>query len=152
MNQLQEEAMTTADVAAALREVQARLAGAQLVAEFAHGIDNRDLDRAMATWHPRGVLTFAPDTVLTGRGAIRARLEKILATNPEIYHWFTNLSITVTGDASMHIECRIAALSRTRSGTTVREVGTGVFECAREADDWLISSEVVTIQHRETAA
>jgi SnoaL-like protein len=144
--------MTTADLASALHEVQAKLAGAHLVAEFAHGLDHRDLDRALATWHPRGVLTFAPDTVLNGPSAIRAHLEKILAANPEMYHWFTNLSITVTGDASMHIECRIAALSRTRSGTTVREVGTGVIECAKEAGGWLISSEVVTIQYREPAA
>jgi ketosteroid isomerase-like protein len=144
--------MTTADLASALHEVQAKLAGAHLVAEFAHGIDNRDLDRALAAWHPAGVLTFAPDTVLNGLPAIRARLEKILAANPELYHWFTNLSITVTGDASMHIECRIAALSRTHSGATVREVGTGVIECAKEADGWLIASEVVTIQHRELAA
>jgi hypothetical protein len=144
--------MTTADLALALHEVQAKLAGAQLVAEFAHGLDSRDLDRALAAWHPRGVLTFAPDTVLNGHSAIRPHLETILAASPEMYHWFTNLSITVTGDASMHIECRIAALSRTRSGTIVREVGTGVFECAKEADDWLISSEVVTIRHREPAA
>jgi hypothetical protein len=140
--------MTTAGQAAALDEVHAKLAGAHLVAEFAHGIDNRDLDRALATWHPRGVLTFAPDTVLNGHSAIRAHLARILAAHPEMYHWFTNLSITVTG-ATMHIECRIAALSRSRSGTTLREVGTGVFECAKEADDWLISSEVVTIQHRD---
>ena len=141
--------MTTADLASGLYEVQATLAGERLVAEFAHGLDNRDMDRAMAVWHPRGVLTFAPDTALTGASVIRAHLEKILAANPKLYHWYTNLSITVTGDATMHIECRIAALSRTRSGPTVREVGTGVFECAREADDWLISSEVVTVQHRE---
>jgi hypothetical protein len=144
--------MTTADLALALREVQAKLAGAQLVAEFAHGLDNRDLDRALAAWHPSGVLTFAPDTVLNGHGAIRPHLERMLAASPEMYHWYTNLSITVTGEACMHIECRIAALSRTRTGATVREVGTGVFECAKEADDWLISSEVVTIKHRETAA
>ncbi len=144
--------MTTADLASALHEVQAKLAGAHLVAEFAHGLDNRDLDRALAPWHPRGILTFAPDTVLTGLGAVRARLEKILAANPELYHWYTNLSISVTGDASMRIECRIAALSRTRSGTIVREVGTSVFECVKEADTWLISSEVVTVQHREPAA
>lgn len=140
--------MTTADLASALREVQAKLAGEHLVAEFAHGIDNRDLDRAMAVWHPRGVLTFAPDTVLNGSSAIRGHLEKILAAYPEMYHWFTNLSITVTGDVSMHIECRIAALSHHRSGATVREVGTGVLECAKEADDWLISSEVVTVHYR----
>lgn len=144
--------MTTAELASALHEVQAKLAGAHLVAEFAHGIDDRDLDRALATWHPTGVLTFAPDTVLTGHSVIRARLEKILAASPEMYHWYTNLSITLTGEASMHIECRVAALSRTRSGTTVREVGTSVFECAKDADDWLITSEVVTIQHREPAA
>ena len=144
--------MTTADLTSALHEVQAKLAGAHLVAEFAHGLDHRDLDRALASWHPRGVLTFAPDTALNGLSAIRAHLEKILAANPELYHWNTNLSISVTGDASMHIECRIAALSRTRSGLTVCEVGTGVFECAKEADNWLISSEVVTVQHREPAA
>ena len=46
--------MTTAELAAALHQVQAKQAGAHLVAEFAHGLDNRDLDRALATWHPRG--------------------------------------------------------------------------------------------------
>jgi hypothetical protein len=141
--------MTTTDLASALHEVQAKLAGAQLVAEFAHGCDQRDLDRALAVWHPTGVLTFMPDTVLTGRDAIRARLAKILAASPEMYHWYTNLSITLTARASMRIECRIAALSRSNSGTTLREVGTGVFECTEEAGTWLISSEVVTIEHRE---
>jgi hypothetical protein len=144
--------MTTADLASALHEVQAKLAAAHLVAEFAHGIDSRDLDRALAAWHAGGVLTFAPDTALNALSAIRAHLEKILAANPEMSHWFTDLSITVTGEASMRIECRIAALSRTRSGTSVREVGTGVFECAKETGDWLICSHAVTIQHREPAA
>jgi ketosteroid isomerase-like protein len=144
--------MTTAELVSALHEVEAKLAGAHLVAEFAHGIDNRDLDRAMAAWQPTGVLTFAPATVLTGHRVIRAHLEKILAAHSEMYHWYTNLATTVTGDASMRIECRVAALSRTRSGGTVREVGKSVFECAKAADGWLISSETVTIQHRERAA
>jgi hypothetical protein len=144
--------MTTPGLESALHEVQAKLAGEHLVAEFAHGLDNRNLDRALAAWHPHGVLTFTPDTTLEGLSAIRARLEKILAASPELYHWYTNLSITVTGEATMHIECRVAALSCTRSGTTVREVGTSIFECTRDAGDWLISSETVTIQHRESAA
>ena len=50
------EMMTAADMAVALDEVRAKLAGAHLVAEWLHGIDSRDLDRAMATWHPAGVL------------------------------------------------------------------------------------------------
>jgi hypothetical protein len=141
--------MKTADLASTLHEVQAKQAGEHLVAEFALGLDHRDLDRALAAWHPRGVLTFAPDTVLDGVDAIRARLEEIMAANPEMYHWYTNLSITVTGEASMHIECRIAALCVGRSGTTLREVGTGVIECVKETGKWLISSEVVTVQYRE---
>lgn len=44
--------MTAADMTAALDEVQAKLAGDHLAAEFYHGIDRRDLDRAMGTWHP----------------------------------------------------------------------------------------------------
>jgi hypothetical protein len=144
--------MTTADLASALGEVQAKMAGAQIVAEFALGLDNRDLDRALAAWHPGGVLTFAPDTVLTGLDAIRAHLEKILRAYPEMYHQYTNLSITVTGDTGMHIECRIAALIRTRWGMTVRGTGTGVFECVKQAGDWLIFSVAATIQYREPAA
>jgi SnoaL-like domain len=144
--------MTNTDLEAALREVQAKLAGMHLVAEFAHGTDSRDPDRALATWHPRGVLIFTPDTVISGHSAIRVFLEKNWAAYPEIYHWYTNLSITMTGDAAMRIECRVAALSRTSSGATVREVGTSVFECAKETGDWLIFSEAVTMQHREPTA
>jgi ketosteroid isomerase-like protein len=143
--------MTTAGLASGLHEVQARLAGAHLVAEFAHGIDNRDLDRALAAWHPNAVLTFTPDTPLIGLSAIRAHLERILTANAEMYHWYTNLSIAVTGNADMHIECRIAALSRTSSGSTVREVGTGVFECAKDASNWLVSRHAVTLHHWEPA-
>src|SRR5438105_14259120 len=105
--------MTDVDLASALREVQATLAGAHLVAEFAHGMDNRDLDRAMATWHPRGVFTIAPDTVLDGLSAIRADPERMWAAHREVYHWFTNLWISVAGEATMHGECRLGALLRT---------------------------------------
>jgi hypothetical protein len=143
--------MTAADLAAELREVQAKLAGAQLVAEFAHGIDNRDLGRAMAAWHPWGVLSFAPDTVIKGSSAIHEFLERNWAAYPELYHWYTNLSITVTGEGAMRIECQVAALSRTSTHETVREVGTSVFECTKDDGDWHIASQAVTIHYRETA-
>ncbi|MGH3204754.1 MAG: nuclear transport factor 2 family protein, partial [Streptosporangiaceae bacterium] len=117
--------MTTTEMASALGEVQAKLAAAHLVAEYAHGIDGRDLDRAMATWHADGVSAIAPDTVLTGRDTIRDHLERTMAAYPEMYHWFTNLSVSVTAESSMRIECRIAALCRNLAGVTIREVGTG---------------------------
>jgi SnoaL-like domain len=144
--------MTTADMTAALDEVQAKLAGAHLAAEFFHGIDSRDLDRAMAAWHPLGVLSFTPGPVLDGSSAIRAFLEKTWAAYPELYHWFTNLSLTVRGDSAMHGECRITALCVKPSGTTIREVGTVVLDYARTEGTWLFSRQAVTIQRRETTA
>jgi ketosteroid isomerase-like protein len=144
--------MTAADMAVALDRVQATLAGAHLVAEFYHGIDSRDLDRAMATWHPRGVLSFSPGPVLDGRSAIRAFLEKTRAAYPELYHWVTNLSLTVPGDNTMRGECRITALCVKPSGTTVREVGTLVLDYTRTGGTWLISRQAVTIQRRDPAA
>ena len=144
--------MTTVDLASALHEVQAKLAGAHLVAEFAHGMDNRDLDRAMATWHPGGVFTIAPDTVLDGLSAVRAHLERMWAAYPEVYHWFTNLSISVAGEAAMHGECRVCALLRSRSGTTIHGVGTDVFECTKETGDWLFSGHALTIHRWEPVA
>ena len=95
--------MTAAEMAVALDEVQAKLAGAHLIAEWFHGIDSRDPDRAMATWHPQGVLGFTPGPVLDGSSAIRAFLEKTRAAYPELYHWVTNLSLslTVPGDSTM---------------------------------------------------
>lgn len=144
--------MAPVALGSALHEVQAKLAGAHLVAEFAHGMDNRDLDRAMATWHSRGVFTIAPDTVLDGLSAIRADLERMWAAYPEVYHWFTNLSISVAGETTMHGECRVGALLRTPSGTTIRGVGTDVFECTKEAGDWLFSSHALTIHRWEPVA
>ena len=144
--------MTAADMTAVLGEVQAKLAGAHLVAEFYHGIDSRDLDRAMETWHPRGVLSFAPGPVLDGSSVIRAFLEKTRAAYPELYHWFTNLSLTVRGGSAMHGECRITALCVKPSGTTIREVGTLVLDYTRTEGTWLFSRQAVTIQRRETAA
>ena len=144
--------MTAADMTAVLGEVQAKLAGAHLVAEFYHGIDSRDLDRAMGTWHPLGVLSFTPGPVLDGSNAIRAFLEKTRAAYRELYHWFTNLSLTVRGDSAMHGECRITALCVKPSGTTIREVGILVLDYTRTEGTWLISRQAVTIQRRETVA
>ena len=144
--------MTATDMAVALGEVQAKLAGARLVAEWLHGIDSRDLDRAMATWHPRGVLSFTPGPVLDGSSAIRAFLEKTWAAYPELYHWVANLSLTVPGDSTMRGECRITALCVKPSGTTIREVGTLVLDYTRTEGTWLISRQAVTSQRRDPAA
>jgi len=143
--------MTAADMTAALDEVQAKLAGAHLAAEFYHGIDSRDLDRAMATWHPRGVLSFTPGPVLAGRSAIRAFLEKTWAAYPELYHWITNLSLTVPGDSTMRGQGRVTALCVKPSGTAIREVGTLVLHYTRTEGAWLISRQAVTIQRRDPA-
>jgi hypothetical protein len=143
--------MTVADMAVALGEVQAKLAGADLVAEWLHGIDSRDLDRAMATWHPRGVLSFTPGPVLDGSGAIRAFLEKTWAAYPELYHWVANLSLTVPGDGTMRGEGRITALCVKPAGTTIREVGTLVLDYIGTEGTWLISRQAVTIQRRDPA-
>ena len=143
--------MTVADMTVALGEVQAKLAGADLVAEWLHGIDSRDLDRAMATWHPRGVLSFTPGPVLDGSGAIRAFLEKTWAAYPEIYHWVANLSLTVPGDGTMRGEGRITALCVKPAGTTIREVGTLVLDYIGTEGTWLISRQAVTIQRRDPA-
>lgn len=146
--------MTAADMAVALDEVQAKLAGAHLIAEWFHGIDSRDPDRAMATWHPQGVLRFTPGPVLDGSSAIRAFLEKTRAAYPELYHWVANLSLslTVPGDSTMRGECRITALCVKPSGTTIRQVGTIVTDYARTEGTWLISRQAVTIQRRDPAA
>jgi hypothetical protein len=144
--------MTAADMAVALDEVQAKLAGAYLVAEWYHGIDSRDLDRAMATWHPRGVLSFTPGPVLDGGSAIEAFLEKTWPVYPELYHWCTNLSLTVRDDSTMHGQCRIAALCVTRSGTAIREAGISVVDYTKTEGTWLLSRQAVTIQHRDPAA
>jgi hypothetical protein len=146
-----EGTMTVADMTVALGEVQAKLAGADLVAEWLHGIDSRDLDRAMATWHPRGVLSFTPGPVLDGSGAIRAFLEKMWAAYPELYHWVANLSLTVPGDGTMRGEGRITALCVKSAGTTIREVGTLVLDYIGTEGTWLISRQAVTIQRRDPA-
>jgi hypothetical protein len=144
--------MTPTDVTAVLDEVQAKLAGAHLVAELFHGIDSHDLGRAMASWHPLGVNSFTPGPVLEGSGAIRAFLEKLWTGYAEVYHWVTNLSLTVRGDGTMHGEGRITALCVKHSGAAVREVGTIVLDYTRAEGTWLIASGAVTIQRREPAA
>jgi len=144
--------MTASDMAVALDGVQAKLAGAHLVAEWLHGIDSRNLDRAMAIWHPQGVLSFTPGPVLAGRSAIRAFLEQMWAVYPEMYHWVANLSLTVLGDGTMRGECRITALCVKPSGTTIREVGTVVLDYTRSEGTWLTSRQAVTIQRRDHAA
>jgi SnoaL-like domain len=143
--------MTTVEMAPALNEAQAKLAAAHLTAEWFHGIDSRDLDRAMATWHPLGVSSFTPGPVLEGSSAIRAWLEKAWAGYSEVHHCVTNLSLTVRDGSTVHGEGRITALCVTRSGTAVREVGTIALDYTRAEGIWLISREAVTIQHRQPA-
>jgi hypothetical protein len=144
--------MTPADMAAALDEVQAKLAGADLVAEWLHGIDSRDLDRAMATWHPSGVLSFTPGAARHGSRAIRAFVEKTWAAYPELYHWAANLALTVTGDHAMHGEGRITALCVKPSGAAIREVGIIALDYTRTSGTWLMSRQAVTIQRRDPEA
>jgi hypothetical protein len=144
--------MGGADVASALDEVQAKLAAAHLVAEWFHGIDSGDLDRAMAAWHPLGVSSFTSGPVLEGSSAIRAWLEKVWAGYAEVYHWVTNLSLTVRDGSTMHGEGRITALCVTRSGTAIREVGTIALDYTKAEGTWLIFREAVTVQRRESAA
>lgn len=141
--------MTTVDLASAVHEVQAKLAGERLIAEFAHGIDNRDVDRAMATCHPRCVFTIAPDTVIDGQAGVRALVERNLAACTEMYHWFTNLSLTVTSEKTMHGECRVSALCCLRSGATIYEVGTEAYEFTKDTGDWLVSSCALTIHRKD---
>ena len=74
------------------------------------------------------------------------------AAYPEVYHWFTNLSLTVPGGSTMHGECRAAALCVKRSGTTIREVGTVVLDYTRTEGTWLFSRQALTIHRREPAA
>jgi hypothetical protein len=143
--------MTAEDMAVALDEVQAKLACGHLLAEWLHGIDGRDRDRAMANWHPQGVLSFTPGPVLDGSGAIAAQLEKTWAAYPELYHWAANLSLTPPRDSTMRGECRITALCVTPSRTAIREVGTIVLEYTRTEGTWLISRQAVTIHRRDLA-
>jgi hypothetical protein len=105
----------------------------------------------MATWHPRGVLSFTPGPVLAGRSAIRAFLDKTWAAYPELYHWVANLSLTVPGDSTMRGQGRVTALCVKPSGTSIREVGTLVLDYTRTAGAWLISRQAVTIQRRDPA-
>ena len=139
------------EMASVLDEVQAKQAGEYLVAEWHHGIDSRDLDRALATWHPQGVLSFAAGPVLDGRDAIRAFLEKTWAAYPEMCHWITNLSLTVDSESTMHGECRITALCVRHSGATIRETGTCVLGYTKTHGTWLLSREAATIQRVERA-
>jgi ketosteroid isomerase-like protein len=138
--------MTTADV---LDQVQARLAAADLVAEWFHGIDAHDLDRAMAAWHPQGVSSFIPGPTLEGGSAIRAFLERMWARYSEVYHWVTNLTVTVHDQSTMHGEARLTALCVTHDGAAIREVGTVALDYTRTDGTWLISREVVTMQRRD---
>ena len=143
--------MTAADTALALDEVQAKLAGAHLLAEWYLGIDSRDLGRAMATWHPRGVLSFTAGPVMDGTSAIETFLKKNWTAYLELYHWCTSPSLTVPGDGTMHGQCRITALCIARSGTAIRETGISVADYTKTDGTWLLSRQAVTIQHRDSA-
>jgi hypothetical protein len=103
----------------------------------------------MATCHPRCVFTIAPDTVIDGQAGIRAFVERNLAACTEMYHWFTNLSLTVTSETTMHGECRVSALCCLRSGATIYEVGTEAYEFIKDTGDWLVSSCVLTIHRKD---
>jgi SnoaL-like domain len=141
--------MTEAKMTAALDEVQAKLAGADLLAEWFHGVDGRDLERAMATWHPAGVLSFESGLALDGQSAVEDFLEKLWARYSEVYHWVSNLALAVHCNGTMRGECRVTALCIEGSGAPIREIGTLVLDCTRVDGTWLISRQTVTIRRRE---
>jgi uncharacterized protein (TIGR02246 family) len=139
--------MTTLDIVAALEEVKARQAVERLVAEFALGYDNQDLDRVMATWHPEAVWTIAPDRVLDGLDAIRAAIQGHWAKY-ETHHWFTNLSLIGSGDV-MRGEFTADAILRDRSGAILREAGAVVDEYVKADGKWLVRRRALTITLKE---
>ncbi|MEG3614098.1 nuclear transport factor 2 family protein [Isoptericola haloaureus] len=111
----------------------------RVVAEYAHGADNRDLSRFLATFHPDatwdvGVARFV------GHDQIRAAIEHQWDSQPQMHHWTSNTSITLTGRDAAEGVSSVAALTRRADGRWLLSAGSYLDSFERRAGSWAIAT------------
>lgn len=125
-------------LAARLERVEAELAIRRLVAEYAHGGDKRDLRRFLAAFHPDAVWDVGTAR-FTGHAEMADAIERQWAGQPQMHHWTTNHSLTLTGPDTAAGECDAVVLTRTGDGRWLHAAGTYLDRYTRRAGVWRIA-------------
>jgi ketosteroid isomerase-like protein len=71
---------------------------ADLMAEYCHGLDKREVDMFLAIWHPDAVWDLGEAGVFSGLEEIRKHAEVSWGAFPETHHLTVNALIKVDGD------------------------------------------------------
>ena len=144
--------MTDGDIESRLQQVEAHLAIHRLVAEYCHGADKRDLARFLAVWCADAVWDVGTRK-FQGRGEIRAAIEHQWAAQPRMFHWTTNLSITVGPDqGTASGESDVETVTQLADGTWLHSAGS--YQDVYRQDDatWRIARRTAVVHvSRRTA-
>jgi uncharacterized protein (TIGR02246 family) len=95
MSDVQTEAgVNTVALLERLEKLEARAAIGELMADYAHGCDEKDADRFMRIWHEDAVYDLGGSFgVATGHEEIRPKLSEIWELSPETRHWITDVTV-----------------------------------------------------------
>jgi uncharacterized protein (TIGR02246 family) len=119
----------------------------RLLADYAHGIDRKEMDRFMKIFHEDGVFSI-PGLFDSAQGteAIESLLREVWDGSPETHHWITNATVDFTGPDAATGDAHTICFLRTAGG----EEGfvTAYYDNSYERRDgaWRATSVTVNMQ------
>jgi uncharacterized protein (TIGR02246 family) len=129
--------MTTPDPAV-LAAVQ------DLLARYAHAMDQRKLDDCIALFDDNAVLSVTGDTH-TGKAAIRAWMDGIAEASPPGRHLTVNITVDSLGDNRYIAEADFALVRPGEGAPTLAVIGRYYDEVGPVDDTWRFLHRTITI-------
>jgi ketosteroid isomerase-like protein len=128
----------SAEILQRLDRLESELAIQRLVHEYCHGADKRDRARFAAIWTDDAVWQVGEDQAFEGVEAICEAVAWQWRTFEQMYHWTSNLVVTVNGDHAAG-ETDVGVTIGFSDGRWLRGGGIYRDQYLRTATGWRIS-------------
>lgn len=118
----------------------------ELIYQYCHGLDRRELDRFMSIWAEDAVWEFDHPQIpaAVGREAIAGMVQMFWGGFPRMHHLSSNVLVSVEGDTGSAI-WDAAAVFENQAGSTANLVASYTDEFHRVAGRWETVRRVVRL-------
>jgi ketosteroid isomerase-like protein len=132
-----------------LDHVESRWALEDLVANYCHGVDKRDIDLFMSIWHEDALWKIGPPFGdFDGAGGIRHALEDVIwPAWRETHHWTTNLTVAFESPDVATGVCDVNCNGATPDDVMQVVSATYTDRFERRDGRWAIAERVVEIHY-----
>lgn len=103
-----------------IERLEARAAIERLMADYAFGCDQKDVQRFLGVFHDDAEYV-GPTGASVGHEAIRESIRPIWQMLPETHHWITNVTVDFTGVDSASGEAHVITPGVVRSAPSERQ-------------------------------